>query len=79
MTISSAFQAWDEKARAAQADPIEHYSRGNIQPYIGDQIKLTINLGYGPLPIVFSRDEAIELGDAIRRFINRTATPRQED
>jgi hypothetical protein len=75
----SSYDRWDAEARVAQAGPVERYSRGDMRTYIGDQIKLTINLGYGPLPIVFSREEAAELGDALRRFINRTAPPPIEE
>ena len=77
--FESAYSHYEAEARTAQSAPAVKFSRGKVELDALGHFRLTLNLGFGPLRTEWTREEAIEIADAILRLHNITAPPSEEE
>lgn len=79
VALGDSYQHWESEARARQGAPAVQHPRGDVRLCPHDIFRLTIRVGYGPLPIELSRQEAVEAAQAILKLDIMTATARPEE
>jgi len=75
----SAYQNYDDAARAEGASSVVTFSCGKVETDSLGNVRLTLNLAFGPYPTVWSRKEAGEIADALNQLLRRTSPPRPEE